>query len=191
MEAEVENLNKPKEWQVEKVSDSVAEVKQTKPSRKWPLSAGCLGLLALGLCVGFAFLFISAGAYTTANDNMDEWLDLSDAYMEALSNRDIDTAYKLFSSEARQEFSRRDMELMVEGPLFAAFVNYEKLEIDSWEVNYELSTGKNVVLAGPVSYQGSYEGYFEAVLKEEEGGWKIFWFNVNAPTEKYNEFSNS
>lgn len=191
MEVEMDDSGHPKNWQIDTLSHDAVERKQKQQSRKRPLSVGCLGLLALGLCVALAVLSISVGALTTANDNMDEWLDLSDAYMEAMSNKNVDTAYRLFSREARREFPRRDLELMIEGPLFAAYVDYEKLEIDSWEVNYEFSTGKNVVLAGPVSYRGSYEGYFDAVLKEEDDGWKIYWFNVNAPTEKFNEFRNS
>ena len=189
----MDNSDKPNEWQTDVLSSNSTEVKQKPSPKKWSFHVGFLGLLALGLCLcaGFTGLSIAAGAFSTANESTNEWLTLSDAYMQAMSTRDVDTAYGLFADEVRREFSRRELELMIEGPLFAAYVDYEKLEIDSWEVNYEFPAGKYVSLSGPVSYHGSYEGYFEAVMKEEAESWEIIWFFVNAPTEKFNDYENS
>jgi hypothetical protein len=174
-------------------SDQVELMNKALPAKqgvlKKPIVFGCLALVGLCLCGLFSVFALFFISFTPAEGEQDRWLALSNDYMQAMVAKDIDAAYGLFAREARREFSKRDMRTIVEGPLFAAIDGYSSLEIEVWEINYDFQLGRSVNLAGPISYQDDYEGYFDAVLIEEGDKWKLLWFNATAPAEKFNDYA--
>jgi hypothetical protein len=189
-EVTVDNRDKLNNGQKDSISPSNAGAKTRKRSRMWLLIVISFGAVAVCVCLSLvALLFVAAGAFTTSADNQDDWLALSDAYMQAMAAKDVGTAYQLFSQEARREMGQSEFTGPLEGPLFALFDGYEDLDIGSWQINYYFPEGKTVELTGYISYRENVEGSYEAILVEEDGQWKIHWFYVSVAPEKINDFA--
>ena len=122
------------------------------------------------------------------SESREEWLSLIDNFMQAMVRNDVDSAYDLFSSEARQEFPKSDLSAMTNGALYTLFDGYESLELESWEINYDLSAGKFVELVYKVQYQDEYEGSLYAVLQDDDGIWKLYWIDLTVPPEKIDDY---
>jgi hypothetical protein len=164
-----------------------------RPRRKRLLSrmalvAGCLIGLVFIMCVGLV-TGILAVVLLTGVESQDEWLVVGDAFMQAMADKDIDTAYSLFAKEARHDVKRSDLATFIDGPFFALFDGYVDLEMKSWYVNYVYPEGTTIEMAGPVYYQERYTGYYEIVLTQEGEAWKLLAINVEVPPEKINSYS--
>jgi hypothetical protein len=138
----------------------------------------------VGLVIG-----ILALAAITGVENQDEWLVAGDAFMQAMADKELDTAYSLFAKEARHDLKRSDLSTFIDGPFYALFDGYVDLEMESWYVNYAYPEGTTIEIACLVNYQESYTGYYEFILTEEGDAWKLLAFNVEAPPEKFNSYS--
>lgn len=150
--------------------------------------AGCLIGLAFFVCAG-SVISILVAVIVTGNENQDEWLALSDAFMQAMTDKDLDGAHTLFAEDARREVKRSDLATIIDGPFFALFDGYLDLEIESWIFTDASLERRSVGLTGPVNYQEGYTGVYEFVLTEEEDAWKILAFNVVVPPEKINAYA--
>jgi len=181
-----------------KDKDEVLPEVHTIPAREQPrrkgllsrmaLVAGCLIGLVFIICVG-SVIGILALAVITGVEGQDEWLVVGDAFMQAMDDKDIDTAYSLFAKEARHDLKRSDLATFIDGPFYALFDGYVDLEMESWYVNYDYPAGKTIEIACLVNYQESYTGYYEFILTEEGVVWKLLAFNVEVPPEKINFYS--
>lgn len=186
----MDNRDKQNNRQKDSNSPSNAEAKTRKRSRIWLLIVISFVAVAVCVCLSLvALLFVAARAFITSADNQDDWLALSDAYMQAMAAKDVETAYQLFSQEARREMGQSEFAGLLEGPLFALFDGYEDLDIGSWQINFNYPEGKTVELTGYISYLENVEGSYEAILVEEDGHWEIYWFYVSVAPEKINDFA--
>jgi len=186
----MDNRDKLNNGQKDSNSPNNAEAKTRKRSRTWLLIVISFAAVAVCVCLSLvALLFVAARAFITSADNQDDWLALSDAYMQSMAAKDVETAYQLFSQEARREMGQSEFAGLLEGPLFALFDGYEDLNIGSWQINLNYPEGKTVELTGYISYLENVEGRYEAILVEEDGQWKIYWFYVSVAPEKINDFA--
>jgi len=146
-----------------------------------------LGLICL--CVG-GFTLLVFLSFRTAEDNKDQWLVVSEAYMDAMAEQRYDAAYALFAAEARRDFQRSELQALAESPFGVLFAGYQDLEITKWNVEFNTS-GTMVDIEGLVNYSNGDTGSFDATLKKKGDSWQLFWFNVNLSPKKLNESSGA
>ncbi len=160
-----------------------------EPKRNYNKLALILGgLLLVGFCLFSIIVSGIMAIMSVPSESQEEWLSLIDNFMQAMVRNDVDSAYDLFSSEAQQEFPQSDLSAMTNGALYTLFDGYESLELESWEINYDLSAGKFVELVYKVQYQDEYEGGLHAVLQDDDGIWKLYWIDLTVPPEKIDDY---
>lgn len=157
-------------------------------SSRIPYVAGCLiGLLVI-ICLG-SVTSIAGAVLGITSENQEEWLELTNAFMQAMADKKIDQAYSLFSKEAQGSFSQADLTSFVDGPFYTLFDGYLDLEMESFYINFGFPEGKTVELTGLINYQKDYTGNFVFTLIKKGNTWKLLSFNVEAPPEKFNDYS--
>lgn len=151
-----------------------AESLRNRGSTLWPfvLAAGVGVFVCICLCL--VAVFCARVVFVMVADNQDEWQMVSDELMQAMAEKDVDSAYKLLSLAAQDEMSIAETAELFEGSYYALFEGYEHLTIESWEVNFiDFPDEPTVQLTAYISYLGNYEGSFEATLVKEGTLWKI------------------
>lgn len=166
-------------WDVHKVIGR----KEGRSKKAW-VAGGFIGLVML-TCLGIVILVI-AKIVIFGIENNDEWLAVSDKFMQAMAEKDIEEAQALFTEELAQEFKGPGLAAFLDWPTSEYFEGYIDLEIESYFVNYDYPNGTTIEIAGPVNYRGNHTGYFEFVLTEDGDGWKLLAFYVDVPPEKIN-----
>jgi hypothetical protein len=170
-------------------SSSLEHPQLKGPKRNCRTLAIILGILFVcGFCLFSIVVSGFLSFMTTAFDSQENWLAISDAFMQAMVRKDADGAYALFSNEAKHDFQQSDLVRMTEGSFYVLFDGYDSLELESWEMNYNFPAGKFVELVYKIRYQDKYYGILQAVLKEDSDGWKLVWFEVTVPPDKLDDY---
>lgn len=175
-----------------KLSGEIGDLRQ-----RWSLSAK---RQASNLCLRslLAVLFMSTTlavnscampSESSVSDAQDAAWELVDAYMRAMSNKDVPQAYALFSTHLQQVYSLSDVEGLLQGNNYGLFEGYESIEVDTVTVTSGFSTNPAVPMTvaqvkGTVSYQGGVQGTFEANMELEDGQWRLSKVWIVVPPEK-------
>jgi len=113
-----------------------------------------------------------------------------DRFMQAMTQRDANAAYHLFSSRAQRQMPIADLTKLVDGPNYALFDGYQSITIDSTNLTSAINTnpdepqGTVASVNGKVTYLGGVTGTFRATLEKEVDDWRLFFINVTVPPEK-------
>jgi hypothetical protein len=113
-----------------------------------------------------------------------------DRFMQAMSRRDTDAAYRIFSSRAQRQTPIADLEAMVEEPNYVLFEGYQSVAIQSTNLTSAINTdpdkpqGSVATVSGTVTYTDGTTGTFQATLEKESGEWRLFFINVTVPPGK-------
>jgi hypothetical protein len=168
--------------------------KPSKWSGKWPLFVGGAAVLGLMLCVGLCIATLGSNFLTvvTQKGNVAAVLD---EFMKAMANKNAEHAYSLFSSRAKQQVPSSEIESWLEGANFVLFDGYDTLQVRTLNINLVHNTdpskpqGTVAQVSGSINYAGGYEGSFQAILEKEGDGWMLDHIQVNAPAEKFDNYS--
>lgn len=166
-------------------------LRETWPKKQRRRYLSCLTLAgAVVAIVACLAAVVFETVFTEARQNLDEWQALTNDYMEAMSERDVAAAYRLFDPEMQDRMSQAELEAFIDGPSFYLFEGYQDLSVESWYLNFT-DEGTTAELSGVVKYLvGStpYEGSFEAQLTQQREAWRIWSINVAAPPEKLSRY---
>lgn len=164
---------------------------EAQAKKRRPRYLSCLVLVGVvAAAVGGLVAVVFGMLLAIGLENLDKWQALSNAYMQAMSERDVAAAYRLFDPEMQDRMSQDDLAALIDGPFLALFEGYQELSVESWFLNVT-SEGTIVDLSGVVKYVvGStpYEGSFEAQLTQQGEAWQIWSINVAAPPEKLSRY---
>lgn len=113
-----------------------------------------------------------------------------DSYMDAMTAKDADRAYKLFSPRAQKQVDKLKLTEAIEGKNYILFEGYQGITADRLNLgayansNANLPQGTVANVNGTVLYEGGIRGNFTAVLEKVDGQWMIHSININVPLEK-------
>jgi hypothetical protein len=149
--------------------------------------AGIIGLCAcVGLCVAVLGTTVVTGI--TERDNVEQVLD---AFMSAMEDKDVQTAYSYFSVKSQTQTDISDLEQMLEGNNYFLFKDYKSLSIQGMNFSSGINTNPNapqgtvVTISAIVSYTNGFEGAINAVLEQNNGEWRIYNIGVVVPPDKF------
>lgn len=146
-----------------------------KPSRisrrRLTLGRILLIVLFLGLCFSSGtllnYVFYQPATILPGSNTI---LSTLDDYMRAMQRREIDQALTYFFAPNAQQ--RETLEEQLNGVNYAAYSDYERLEIDSWHLEY-YSDSRTASLRATLYYQNGSTGMLLADLETQAGAWKI------------------
>ncbi|MEJ2211208.1 MAG: hypothetical protein P8129_19505 [Anaerolineae bacterium] len=113
-----------------------------------------------------------------------------DEFMQAMAGRDIDSAYAFISTRSKRTTPRSELEELLQGNNYMLFDGYESLHIASinlgarLQTNPDLPQGTVATVSGQITYEGGYDGRFEAILEQEEDEWRIHSIRITVPPDK-------
>jgi hypothetical protein len=146
---------------------------QPKKRRRVPLwlmiVAAAIGLVAV--CAGgVAYFFIDAAG------EVDDIEVVLEDFLAATSENDIDHAYSLFSTEARETVPfnvfRRDV------PTREPYGTFERLERGGWKKSFESGRPTIFAYTGTVWHKSGDRDDLYAEMVKEDGAWKIRYIEV-------------
>ena len=125
--------------------EAPAPATATSPKRRLiiPLLIGGGLLTVICSCAALCGLVFGGSVLGVATQRSDV-ATVIDAFMQAMSNKDTDQAYTLFSNRARRQMPLSKMQEMLKGPNFALFDGYEKVEVTYLNIGPAFSTSPNV-----------------------------------------------
>lgn len=113
-----------------------------------------------------------------------------DDFMRDMLDEDVDAALALFSPRAQRQFSKSDMESLLEGNNYVLFEGYQSLTIGRINVkavantNPDVPQGTVAEVSGTVAYEDGISGQFVATLEKVGGEWFLFFINITVPPDK-------
>jgi len=113
-----------------------------------------------------------------------------DRFMQAMTQHDSQTAYRLFSSRAQRQTPLADLTKLTKDPNYVLFDGYQSVTIDTTNLTSAVNTNPDVPqgsvasVNGTVTYTGGVTGSFRATLEKEDGDWRLFFINVTVPPSK-------
>jgi hypothetical protein len=131
--------------------------------------AAVVGLVAV--CAGgVAYFFLDAAA------EVDDIEVVLEEFLTATSEGDINHAYSLFSTEAKQSVAPNAFRQSV--PNQAAYHTFERLERGGWQKSFE--SGRPTIFAynGTVWHENGDRDDLYAEMVKEDGAWKIRYIEV-------------
>jgi hypothetical protein len=168
-----------------------------KPSRKWLWVLLIAGGVLVAICFCVSLFVLVAGGSATMFSQGGNAAQTVDAFMQAMSNKDVDKAYALFSRRAQRQMQLSKIEEMLKGANFALFDGYNKVQVLNTNISQAVNTNTDVPqgtvarINGIVSYEGEYTGQFQAVLELEDKIWKLHSINVTVPPAKFESYIKS
>lgn len=157
---------------------------ETGGRRAAALSVSIVLALLLGGCSAW-----SSTSSTTGSELEGEVVNIVDAYMRAMADKNAAQAYALLSSRAKAIYSLSDIENLVQGSNYGSYDGYQSLDVENVVATKRLSTnpsvpGSTVQASGKVIYAGGMQGTFEAGLEQDNGQWRLSKIWVVVPPEK-------
>jgi len=153
------------------------------------VSSTLLVLLLACLAVGACILSVRSAARDTAT-SARAIRSTVDQFMRDMAARDSAAAYALFSATARESTTADDLDVMLQGSNFALFDGYQDISVTQLLFTAGVATGPDIpsgkfaTISGTTTYSDGSQGTFQAVLREEEGQWRLFRINVVVPPSK-------
>lgn len=166
-------------------ADSGHGAPSAAPRRKWKLLLAVGGVLLLAPCVccGGISALIGRNIYLAATEREAIQQELHQ-FMTHMENKQIPSAYALFSARAQGLVPRSQLQDAVNGPMYAHYEDYEQISITFVNVTSTVDSNRSkpqgtvASVRGTVSYAGGVQGTFGATLEREEGQWRLHVINV-------------
>lgn len=164
-----------------------------KKRLRTPLLVGGGLLAGICLCAALCAIVFGSSLLGVAAQKGDV-AKVIDASMQAMSKKNANQAYSLFSKRAQKQVPISKVEEMLQGANFAIYDGYLNIEVASLTIGPQFNTNPDVPqgtvakVAGTVSYEGGYKGQFQAILQQEGGEWKIDGINVTVSPQKFEDY---
>jgi hypothetical protein len=161
----------------------------SKSRRNWVIAI-VAAIFVCCLCTGLCGLIFGRGIFTTVRETGDVSLVI-DSFMRYMENKDIESAYNLFSVRSRSQTPVSDLEDLISGNNYVLFDSYQSLSITNvnisaaFNTNPDLPQGTVAKVEGIVYYSNGFQGSFNAVLEQEGDQWRLFGIQVNVPPNKF------
>lgn len=155
-------------------------------AKQWRVVTTSIGVI-LSLLLGSCSLWTATSSQTDPQVGR-EIVNVIDAYMQAMADKEVAQAYALLSSRAHQVYSLTDIEQLVQSSYWL-FEGYQATQVEKIVVTKRLSTdlslpGTSISASGKITYAGGIQGTFEADLEQENGQWRLSKIWVVVPPEK-------
>ncbi len=177
----------PEVQPIEQVSTPSSDQPRKSKRRIW-IIIGVI-LVVLCLCTVVCVAVIGTGAYKVYTEKAPVELVL-DSYMRYMENKDVESAYALFSPRAQRQIPISKLQEALEGNNYFLFDGYRSLSImninmmASANLDPDLPQGLVAKVAGIISYDGDVQGGFNGVLEEVGDEWMIDSMYVTVPPNK-------
>lgn len=161
----------------------------SKSSWRTVLIVGGIVLGILCLCVAVIAALIGRGVFAVTQEQT-AITPVIQQFMSAMEQRDVDAAYKLFSSRAQRQTPIDELEALIAGANYVLFEGYQDATIENTSLTSSVNTNDNIPqgtvanVNGAISYADGVKGIFRAVLEKENGEWKLFSVNITVPPSK-------
>lgn len=182
------NLPKTEENQLKRNANAATHSPDTSPKKS---HRKLIFIGAILLAVLFFFVRTFGSLYITGIVEEDNWLEVTEAFMFTMTNKNPNKAYSMFSTQARKEISVSELEEFMKDPFFAIFDGYLEMELSDWEITSTFEEDRFVELNAIVTYEGGYTGSFNGVLEEEGDEWNLLSFNVTISPEKLEDYEKN
>lgn len=161
-----------------------------RPSRRrlW-IILGSIGA-ALVLCVAIVAVLIGTSLLRISTEQTAITPVLTQ-FMQAMLQRDAESAYQLFSSRAQRQTPIATINDMLEGPNFVLFKGYQSVAIEatnltsSVNTNPDMPQGSVAEVSGTITYADGLTDSLRATLEKEDGMWHLFFITVTVPSLKF------
>lgn len=169
---------------------SVSSTPPTKTSRKTLVLV--LGLAVLGLCLCVGICGGMGGlAILRVYQEKEPVEKVLDQFMVAMTDKNVEKAYALFSTRAQRQTPRTELEKLIKGNNYVLFDNYKNIQVANINVNIGANTNPNVPqgtvakVNGAITYSNGFTGKFDAVLEQEGTAWKLHNISIVVPPDKF------
>lgn len=146
-----------------------------------------VGVLCLGSIACLAILGILMNKVNTEKAPIE--LVVND-FMRYMADRDVESAYTLFSPRAQQQIPRSKIQEMLEGNNYLLFEGYQSLSVSNISISFVVNTNPDVPqgtvakVTGIINFEGGIQGSFDGTLEEVDGTWMIDGIYVTVPPDK-------
>ena len=147
-------------------------------------------IASLCLCSVLCVALLGTGAFKALSErgNVEQAVD---EFMQAMAEKDTDTAYALFSARAQRQTNLSDLEKLLEGNNYVLFDGYQSATVETinlsaaFNTNPDLPQGTVANVTGTIAYTDGFTGRFEAVLEQAGDEWRLFNINITVPPDKF------
>ena len=159
-----------------------------KKSRAWVIIVVVVAAACL-LCAVVGGLVFGKSIITSITEK-DDIAQVCDRFMHAMLDRDVDSAYALFSTRARRQVPITELQALVQDNLYLLFAGYEGLEItdirvsDRVDANPDVPQGWVAEVDGVIHYDSGPDSTFNAVLEKENDAWMLAGFYITPVPER-------
>ncbi len=180
-----------------------SHVEYEQPKKRWSVNkkqlvfifVAIFGLLA---CVGIIGVFRFMGILSESQVSVDtEIKPRMEQFISYLEQRDISRAYNMFSDVTKDRVPIAKLKELTNGANFATVDQFESLDVRKWtitkrnSVGGELPAGTYIQMTGVITYTNNFNANYTALMRKEEGEWRIINFNIVAPPKKIEEYVKS
>jgi hypothetical protein len=159
-------------------------------NKKWFLIIGGI-LFLICICISICVALGGIGAFQVGQEK-EPIEDVLNSFMFAMVEKDLDTAFTLFSTRAQRQMSENDLEVLIEGNNYVLFEGYQSIEIQnlsiskSLQTNQDLPQGNVATISGIVYYEDGFTGKFSATLEKENGiTWRLHRIDIVVSPDKF------
>lgn len=120
-----------------------------------------------------------------------------DSFMKDMVDKNVESAYELFSPRSKAKLSKSDLGKMLIGNNYVLFDGYERVTVENMNISANVSTNPNAPqgivanITGTIFYTGEFTGQLQAVMEKVEGSWKIYGINIIVPPDKFSNGGNN
>jgi hypothetical protein len=146
--------------------------------------AGCAGGVAV-----LAMLIKNLGQIPAGTAASQKVID---QFMQAGVAQDVDAAYALFSKNSQETARRAKVEQLFGIKYRFLFSGYQRVEIDTFifhsgpNLDGNLLPGTVANIEGILHYQDGRTSRIDAILEQQDGGWKIYDLDIHSMPDRNN-----
>ena len=113
-----------------------------------------------------------------------------DNYMRSMADKDVESAYALFSPRAQRQIPISEIEKLLEGNNYILFEGYQSLSVSNLNISAVANTNPDVPqgtvakVTGMISFEGNIQGSFNGTLEKVDGVWMIDGIYITVPPDK-------
>jgi hypothetical protein len=188
MTEESQQVTPPQENQPEpQVFNSVSSQPQKSNKNTWIIVGIAIAVVCLCSVICVAVFGTSMFKVFQEKEPVENVLD---TYMRHMANKDIESAYTLFSPRAQRQIPIAELEKLIEGNNYILFEGYQSLSVSNLNIsaaantNPDLPQGTVAKVTGILMFEGNIQGSFNGVLEKVDGTWMIDGMHITVPPDK-------
>lgn len=159
-----------------------------KPKRNLKLIFGIAAIVVCS-CLTIGGAIVATGLNKVSDEKAPIEAVLDD-FMRDMVAEDVEAALELFSPRAQRQFSKTDLDALLEGNNYVLFEGYQSLMIGNLNIkavantNPDVPQGTVAEVSGIITYENDFSGRFVATLEKDDGDWFLFFINITVPPDK-------